>query len=136
MSLSVRHPPRLPVPLILSLICMSAAAQTAPAPEASAAARGQRLFLRCASCHDITGSGAARNGPPLRGVVGRQVASVAGYGYSESLARQNFVWDEARLDAWLERPPSIAPGTAMAFEGMPAAADRRAVIAYLKTLAP
>jgi cytochrome c len=132
-----RIPMSLLLTLLLSLAGMAACAQTpTPPTEAAAAARGQRLFLRCVSCHDISGSGPAKNGPTLRGVVGRKVASVADYGYSKSLAEQAFTWDEARLNTWLERPTAIAPGTTMAFEGLPAAADRQAVIAYLKTLRP
>jgi cytochrome c len=118
---------------LLPLAAAAASAQTAANAADPAAARGQRLFLRCASCHDISGNGPAKNGPTLHGVIGRKAASVDGYGYSKSLAGQDFVWDEARLNTWLERPTAIAPGTTMAFEGMAAAADRLAVIAYLKT---
>jgi cytochrome c len=93
--------------------------------------RGKILFLRCASCHDITTTASAKTGPNLRGVIGRQVASLAGYRYSAALKAQNFVWDAAHLDAWLTNPNAVAPGTAMAFAGIPEAADREAVIAYL-----
>jgi cytochrome c len=109
-------------------------APVAPAaPDAALLARGQRVFLRCASCHDITGSGVAKMGPPLKGVIGRKVASAPGYEYSKSLATQSFTWDPAHLQTWLERPTAIAAGTTMAFEGLPRAIDREAVIAYLAT---
>ncbi len=98
------------------------------------ARRGQRLFLRCASCHQSTDSAVVKTGPLLKGVVGRKVASVPGFDYSTSLSALSFDWDEAHLDAWIERPTALAPGTTMAFEGLPSPADRQAVIAYLKTL--
>jgi cytochrome c len=98
------------------------------------ARRGQRLFLRCASCHQVADSAVVKTGPPLKGVFGRKVASVPGFDYSRSLSALSFDWDEAHLDAWIGRPTALAPGTTMAFEGLPSPADRQAVIAYLETL--
>lgn len=116
--------------------CAQAQTQAQPADDAALVLRGQRLFLRCASCHDVSGAAIVKNGPSLKGVVGRKVASVDSYVYSKSLAGQSFIWDEARLDQWLEKPTSIAPGTTMAFEGMTSAADRKALIAYLRAQHP
>ncbi len=120
--------------LVASALTTSASCLADPADDA-AVARGQRLFLRCASCHELTDTGVAKNGPTLKGVIGRRVASVAGYEYSKSLAALSFDWDEARLAAWLERPTAVAPGTTMAFEGLPREADRKALIAYLNKAA-
>jgi cytochrome c len=100
---------------------------------AEGSARGKILFLRCASCHDASTSPSAKIGPNLHGVVGRQVASLEGYKYSAALKSQNFVWDGAHLDTWLTNPNAVAPGTAMAFAGLPEAADRQAIITYLET---
>jgi cytochrome c len=95
-------------------------------------ARGKILFLRCASCHDVSPSQTAKIGPNLYGVVGRKVASQDGYAYSPALRAQAFVWDEAHLDQWLTNPNAVAPGTAMAFAGIADPADRRAIITYLE----
>jgi cytochrome c len=114
------------------LVCLTAA--RADDASDALARRGQRLFLRCASCHQVAESAVVKTGPLLKGVVGRKVASLPGFDYSKSLAALSFDWDEAHLDTWLERPTALAPGTTMAFEGLPSAADRQAVIAYLKTL--
>jgi len=106
----------------------------AAAPQARADAalsRGRILFLRCASCHDISDTASQKIGPNLRGVVGRKVASLAGYRYSPALAAQDFVWDDARLDRWLTSPAALVPGTMMAFAGIDNAQDRAAIIAYL-----
>jgi cytochrome c len=107
-------------------------------PPAAAAAenplRGKILFLRCASCHDVTTAPSAKIGPNLRDVLGRKVASLEGFHYSAALKSQDFVWDPAHLDAWLTDPNAVAPGTAMAFAGMPDAAERQAIISYLESL--
>jgi cytochrome c len=46
---------------------------------------------------------------------------------------RNFVWDDARLDAWLANPQAIIPGAIMAYR-QPKAETRAAIIAYLKEL--
>jgi cytochrome c len=94
--------------------------------------RGQRLFLRCASCHDIEGSDVARIGPELKGVVGRKAGSLPDYAYSAAMKSADFTWDETMLDRWLTDPAALVPGTKMAFAGLPKAEDRSAIIAYLK----
>lgn len=66
----------------------------------------------------------------LRGVVGRKVASVADFEYSDALKRVNGSWDAQRLEMWLRDPQSVAPGTKMAFS-LASAGDRSAVIQYL-----
>lgn len=114
---------------LLALLLQSTAhAQPAADPQV---ARGQRLFLRCVACHDVSDSKVVKIGPNLKGVVGRAVASQPGFGYSPALKKLSFTWDEARLSSWLERPGAVAPGTSMVFEGLPAEADRKALIAYL-----
>jgi cytochrome c len=109
-----------------------AVAQSAP-PDPSVA-RGKRLFLQCASCHEVGDSTIVKTGPNLKGVYGRHVASLPGYAYSAALKGQDFDWDDDALDRWLQSPNQVAPGTAMAFIGLPAPDDRKAVIAYLRTL--
>ena len=96
------------------------------------ALRGKRLFLRCASCHQISDRAAPKTGPNLRGIVGRQVGSAPGYAYSPALRALHFTWDEAMLDRWLTNPTSVTRGTTMAFAGLSRARDRKALIAYLK----
>jgi cytochrome c len=99
--------------------------------QAAPQARGKLLFLRCASCHDLSDQPSAKIGPTLKGVLGRKAGSLPGYVYSPAMKAQAFVWDEAALDRWLTNPSDVVPGTAMAFAGMPEKADRDAIIAYL-----
>jgi cytochrome c len=122
------------IPTSMLLLATLASASARADDDAAAVARGRRLFLQCASCHQVAPSAAVKIGPILQGVVGRPVASVPGYGYSADLKAQHFDWDETHLDRWLEAPSHVAPGTTMAFIGLAQPADRAAVIAYLKTL--
>jgi cytochrome c len=112
------------------MACITAAAPAGSTP-AALQTRGKLLFLRCASCHDISDQPSPKIGPNLKGVLGRKAGSLPGYAYSPAMKAQSFVWDEAALDRWLSSPSDVVPGTAMAFGGMPDKADRDAVIAYL-----
>jgi len=117
--------------LIVPMLIVAAFAQGGGAMAASAT-RGKLLFLRCASCHDISSSPSPKIGPNLKGVYGRKVGSLQGYAYSPALQAQSFIWDDQTLNRWLEKPSAVAPGTAMAFVGLPEKADREAIIAYLR----
>jgi cytochrome c len=108
----------------------------APQPAQAANIRGKLLFLRCASCHDISGMPSQKIGPNLKGVVGRPSGSLPGYQYSAAMQKAHLVWDAATLDKWLANPNGLVPGTAMAFAGLPSETDRQAVIAYLSNPGP
>lgn len=121
--------------LALLIVEMPTAVRAQPADaEAAQVLRGQRLFLRCAACHEAGEPRVAKVGPHLKGIVGRRAGGVPGYNYSKGLASAGFTWDDARLLSWLERPGALVPETTMAFEGMAVEADRRALLAYLRTL--
>lgn len=99
---------------------------------ASPPSRGKLLFLRCASCHDISSAASPKIGPNLAGVYERRAGSLAGYSYSPALASASFKWDAPTLDRWLAKPSDVVPGTAMAFGGISSEADRQALISYLR----
>ena len=44
------------------------------------AAKGEAVFKKCTACHTITPGGAAGVGPNLHGMVGKAIASGAGFG--------------------------------------------------------
>jgi cytochrome c len=118
------------------------AAAPAPAPAATAGAgdpaKGETFAARCKACHTFEKGGPNRVGPHLFGVVGRPIASVAEFSYSDAMktfGEGGKVWDDATLDAYLADPRGTAPGNKMAFPGVKGEADRANVIAYLKTLA-
>jgi cytochrome c len=116
---------------VLGIAVMAAVPASPQSPPLSEGdpAHGAQLYKRvCAACHSLD---ANRIGPMHRGVVGRPVASVDGFRYSQALSAQHFVWDEAMLNKWLEDPPGLVPGTAMGIR-VPKAQDRADVIAYLR----
>ena len=108
------------------------------APVAPAAgglvASGQAAFAVCAACHSVEPGGASGIGPNLHGMVGRAAGSVAGFSYSEAMAKSGITWTEAELEAFLANPAARVPGTAMAAGQVGDAQRRAAIIAYLSSL--
>ena len=96
---------------------------------------GADLYRRCATCHRLDPEARAL-GPHLHGVVGRPIAGVPGYGYSEALAERDGDWDFRSLSAYLAEPRRWAPGTKKTFSGLPDPADRAAIIVYLNAVGP
>ena len=86
----------------------------------------------CRTCHSIR-RGDNRLGPAVFGIVGRRAGQVAGYrGYSGGL--DGLIWDEATLDRFIAEPASVSSSTNMISPPIADAAERRRIIAFLKTL--
>lgn len=102
--------------------------------QAANAATGKRLYARCQACHSTVAGQPHKVGPNLSGFYGQKAASRPGFRYSRAMAASPVKWDDKTLDAWLQRPNAVVPGTTMAFPGMARPEDRVALIAYLKTL--
>jgi cytochrome c len=116
--------------LVLSLVT--------PAWAEGDASKGEQVFKLCLACHSVKDK-SKKIGPHLMGIVGRAIASVEGFAYSEGMktyAAANNAWDEAKLLAYVENPKAVVPGTKMAFAGVKDAAKRDDLIAYLNTIAP
>ena len=120
-------------------------AGAAPAPVAvpietllasASAQRGADAAKQCQACHNFQEGQGPKIGPDLYNVVGRKIASVSGFNYSSALKSKNGTWDFSALNAWLTKPSSYAPGTAMTFAGLSNDKQRADVIAYLDTLSP
>ena len=99
-------------------------------PAASDAA--ENLLTQCIVCHTLSERETVSVAPSLRGIVGRPVASVDGFAYSEAMAGFGGRWSEERLDRFLANPGAAIPGTTMAFEGIDDAGERRQIIDLLK----
>lgn len=95
---------------------------------------GQTAFNNsCRTCHTVK-AGDHRQGPSLAGVFGRKAGAGDGYAYSDSLKQSDLTWDEANLDAFIEDPLSLVPGTTMQpYAGIRDAAQRKAIVDFLKT---
>ncbi|MGR3462133.1 MAG: c-type cytochrome [Roseovarius sp.] len=97
---------------------------------------GEKVFRKCKACHMVGEGAKNRVGPVLNGVVGRPVASVEGFKYSDVLqemAAADAVWTEEELAAFLASPRKYAKGTKMTFPGLRKDAEIADVIAYLAT---
>jgi len=86
---------------------------------------------QCGTCHTLDASEPPRQGPTLSGVIGRRAGSVPGFAYSAGFAQADFIWDAARLDAWLARPQAVIAGAVMPY-AQPNPAIRSAIISYLE----
>jgi cytochrome c len=114
-----------------SILCATLAGGTILLAFATPEDRGKDVFIRrCSGCHatDLN-----KEGPQLRGIVGRKAAAVPAFGYSDALKKAVVRWDETTLDKWLSDPDALVPDTDMAFR-LTDPAERKEVIAYLKTL--
>ena len=101
---------------------------------AADAGDGKTVFKKCKACHSVDKGGAHRVGPNLWDVVGRAKAGAQDYRFSGARAGLGGAWTFADLDAFLAKPKAFAPGTKMTFNGVRKAADRAAVILYLRSL--
>lgn len=100
------------------------------------AAKGEKVAKKCASCHTFEAGGANKTGPNLHGVVGRQIAHAADFGYSDAMVAfgEGKTWDPETLNAFLTKPKDLIDGTKMAFAGLKKDSDRADLVAYLQTL--
>jgi cytochrome c len=95
------------------------------------AAGGKDVFeRRCSGCHAADTS---KEGPPLRGVVGRKAGTAPNFQYSDALRASGITWDEMLLLKWLENPDAMVKGTDMEFRVVNPE-ERQALVAFLKTL--
>ena len=97
-------------------------------------AKGEKTAKVCAACHNFQEGAGAKIGPDLYHVVGRKIASMAGFGYSDALKGKDGDWTFDDLFHFLKSPKDWAPGTAMGFAGIKDDQKRADVIAYLNTL--
>ena len=71
----------------------------------------------CSTCHNLS----ERNqiGPHLNALLGREVGSLSGFGYTTSLKSDSRVWDVQLLQAFLMNPDKEFPGTNMPKVNLP-----------------
>ena len=97
---------------------------------AADAAHGKALFAACGECHlDPLGEKA----PSLEGVIGRKAGSTD-FAYSSAMKSFGIVWTPERLQAFVQNPGAVVPGTKMGFGGVESASDAADIVAYLGQL--
>lgn len=69
---------------------------------------GKDLFgRRCSGCHATDSN---KEGPRLRGVLGRKAGTVAGFSYSDALRNSGIIWTADLLNQWLQNPEALVIG--------------------------
>jgi cytochrome c len=119
----------------LKTLCLGAALAALPfAASAGDAAKGEKVFKKCAACHAVGDGARNKVGPELNDILGRTAGSLEDYKYSSAMVEAGnggLVWDETSLDTFLARPKDMIKGTKMAFAGLKKQEDLDNVIAYL-----
>src|SRR5689334_8571493 len=118
--------------LVAANAALAATALVARAAPAAAQSTGAQLFGQCAACHSTDGTNGL--GPTLKGILGRESASVPGFAFSGAMKRAHLRWTAEQLDAYIANPQAVVPGNAMPYAGMTDGEQRAALIAYLATL--
>jgi cytochrome c len=116
--------------LLLIVVCFPAALFAAD-PES-----GERIFKRCAACHNVGEDAKPGVGPVLNGLLGRKAGTYPGFKYTEANKNSGFTWDEATLANYLKNPRAAIPGTSMAFPGLRKEEEIQDLIAYLRRFDP
>ena len=93
---------------------------------------GEKVAAKCKACHDFTSGGPNKVGPNLWGVVGGPSAHKQDFNYDDAIKGLNITWDFAHLDQFLTNPKKFAPGTKMAFPGLPKPQDRANLLRWLR----
>lgn len=97
------------------------------------AGAGEKVFSKCKACHK-TEAGKNATGPTMFGIVGRDIGSVEGFGYSSGMESHGGQWTVENLNTFLTRPKAMIADTKMSFSGLKKDGDRADLIAYLETL--
>jgi len=118
--------------LFIGGVSLAAVLIGAAAPGLAAdAARGEQLFVECASCHTLE-KGVHNVGPSLNGLFQRKAGAFDDYRYSPAMKRSNITWTPEELDKFIADPQMVVPANRMPYAGMTTAADRADLIAYLQ----
>jgi len=94
-------------------------------------ARGEKRFEECAACHTLE-RGANGVGPSLKGVFERTAGESPNFLYSPAMRRSKIKWTPQTMDEFISDPQKMVPANRMPYAGMPDAADRADLIAYLQ----
>jgi cytochrome c len=95
------------------------------------AAKGEKRFEECVTCHS-TQAGVNGVGPSLHDVFGRKAGGLDDYRYSPAMKRSGITWTAQTLGDFVADPQKAVPNNRMPFAGMPDAAERADLIAYLE----
>ncbi len=93
---------------------------------------GEKLFKKCATCHNYEKGGANKVGPQLWNLINRPKANVDGFAYSKALAEYGGEWGYEELAEFLYKPKKYIKGTKMNFAGLKKVKDRADLVYFLR----
>ncbi len=93
---------------------------------------GEKLFKKCATCHNYEKGGANKVGPQLWNIINRPKANVEGFAYSKVLAEYGGDWGYEELAEFLYKPKKYMKGTKMNFAGLKKVNDRADIVMFLR----
>lgn len=94
--------------------------------------RGAQVFRACLACHGLTAADTNLAGPTLYGIMGRRIASMPGYTFSELLKKLDIVWTPETIAKLFEVGPTVyTPGTKMPEQRLTDPEDRQALVEWL-----
>jgi cytochrome c len=120
---------------MLLITCFSATAAFADHP--GVVSKGERVFRKCRSCHEVGEGAKYKVGPALNGLLGQKAGALSGDKASRALRQageQGMVWDADTLYLFLKNPKKLIPKTRMSFSGLKRHEDRGNIIAYFTNL--
>ncbi len=98
---------------------------------------GAKVAKKCVSCHNFGEGEGNKTGPHIYDVVGRPIASISDFSYSDAMhtaADEHGNWTYEALNEFVTNPKKYAPGTKMGFGGLSKEEDRANLLAYLQSL--
>ena len=119
-----------PMGRLVAAVALLVAAGGAARAEGDAV-RGEKRFEECATCHS-TKEGVNGVGPSLHAVFGRKAGGLDDFRYSPAMKRSGITWTPQALTTFIADPQKAVPNNRMPFAGMPDAAERADLIAYLE----
>jgi cytochrome c2 len=95
------------------------------------ATRGEQRFADCAACHSVQ-PGVNNVGPSLAGLFGRKAGELPDFRYSAAMRKSGIAWTPQALETFIADPQAAVPANRMPYAGLPDAAARADLIAYLQ----
>ncbi|UIJ73186.1 c-type cytochrome [Aurantimonas sp. HBX-1] len=93
---------------------------------------GAKVYRACVACHTLQPGEGVRAGPTLHGIMGRRIASLPDYDYSDAFSGHDIVWTPETVARLFEiGPHAFTPGTKMPEQTINRAADRDALVEFL-----
>ena len=94
--------------------------------------KGEKLYKKCASCHNYEKNSSSKIGPNLWNIIDRPKGSVEGFSYSGSLIEFGGKWTYEELARFIYKPKNYIKGTKMNFAGLKNVEDRANLIFWLQ----